>query len=133
MEVEIDENKAMSIQSVQVISIPVSDQNRSKEFYCQALGFHVENDQPMGPTMRWLQLALSNATFTISLVTWFDEMPPGSMKGLMLQVDNVDTVAKDLASRGYLDDPTVHEEPWGRYVTINDPDNNSLILMEPPH
>ena len=123
----------MGIRSVQVISIPVADQDRSSTFYRDALGFVVVNDAPMGPTMRWLQMAVPTTDFTITLVTWFDEMPPGSLRGLVLSVDNVDEMARDLHDRGFLSDPTVLEEPWGRYVMVSDPDDNSLILVTPPH
>ena len=122
----------MGISSVQVISIPVSDQERSVRFYRDALGFEVINDAEMNDTMRWLQLRPPHCEFTISLVTWFAEMPPGSLKGLVFGVDDIDVVAADLGERGYLVDPNVIEEMWGRYVLLDDPDHNSLILMTPP-
>ncbi len=122
----------MGIIKVQIVSVPVVDQDRSAAFYTDALGFKLIANEPMGPTMRWVQLAVPSTTFSITLVTWFDQMPPGTLRGLMYNVDDVDAMAADLHARGYLADATVKEEPWGRYVTIDDPDGNSLILQQDP-
>jgi catechol 2,3-dioxygenase-like lactoylglutathione lyase family enzyme len=122
----------VTIRKVQIVSVPVSDQNRSRDWYRDALGFEVVDDAPMGPDMRWLQLGVPETTFTIALVTWFDEAPPGSMRGLMFEVDDVDAMATDLHARGFLESPAVDEQPWGRFVVISDPDSNSIILQTSP-
>ena len=57
-----------------------------------------------------------------------DEMPAGSMRGLVLGVDDIDAMASDLHERGFLDDPTVHEEEWGRHFVVSDPDGNSILV-----
>lgn len=120
----------MGITSVAVISIPVSDQDRALAFYRDALGFGVVDDVLMGPQMRWLRLGVPETTFTVTLVTWFEKMPAGSLHGLVLEVDDIDAVATDLHARGFLASSDVEEQPWGRFVVIRDPDDNSLILQK---
>ena len=48
---------------VAVVSIPVADQEKALAFYTEVLGLKVVNDQPMGPTMRWLQLQPADGGF----------------------------------------------------------------------
>ena len=121
----------MTVRKVQIVSLPVSDPARARDFYRDALGFDVIEDQPLGPSMRWLQMGPSGATFSIALVTWFKEMAAGSVRGLMLEVDDVDAMAQDLHDRGFLPSADVREESWGRYVELYDPDGNGLILQTP--
>ena len=51
----------MTIKRIDIISIPVSDQVRSKAFYVDKLGFTVKRDNPMGPGQRWVELATAFA------------------------------------------------------------------------
>ena len=64
---------------LQVVSVPVSDQDRAKTFYVDVLGFEVRNDSRFGPDQRWVELAPPGAPTSITLVTWFPSMPPGSV------------------------------------------------------
>src|SRR3954454_24945078 len=71
----------MSITGVQVVSLPVSDQDRARDFYVDVLGFELLRDTQMQPGMRWVQVAPPGGEPTITLVTWFDTMPGGSYRG----------------------------------------------------
>lgn len=42
----------MAIENVKVISVPVSDQERAKEFYVQKLGFELTRDDQSVPGIR---------------------------------------------------------------------------------
>ncbi len=68
----------------------------------------------------------------MTLVTWFDSMPPGSLKGLVLQTDDLDRDVKALEERGVSIPDGVQQAPWGRYVTFQDPDGNGIVLQSPP-
>jgi catechol 2,3-dioxygenase-like lactoylglutathione lyase family enzyme len=114
---------------IAVVSIPVADQERSKQFYSELLQFKVVRDEPMGPDQRWIQLAPSASSSTITLVTWFDAMPPGSMQGIVLQTDNVHREYKSLQGRG-LKLSEIKTAPWGIYATFEDPDGNGWVLQE---
>lgn len=116
---------------VAIVSVPVSDQDRASRFYTSYLEFTVIEDQPMGPTMRWVQLGTGvDGATTITLTTWFESMPAGSITGLMIYVDDVDAIRRRMLDEG-VECSDVGEEPWGRYFTTKDPDGNGLVVTTP--
>jgi len=72
------------INRIDVVSIPVSDQDRAKAFYRDMLAFIELSDTQMGDGMRWVQLSPPGSSNSVTLVTWFDTMPAGSLRGLVL-------------------------------------------------
>jgi catechol 2,3-dioxygenase-like lactoylglutathione lyase family enzyme len=119
----------MAISRIDIVSIPVRDQDRSKRFYTETLGFEVLRDSPLGQTERWVQLGLPGAETSIALVTWFDRMPAGCVQGLVLHTDDVDHAAAALQAKG-LAISAVTDAPWGRYCTFEDPDGNGWVLQQ---
>jgi catechol 2,3-dioxygenase-like lactoylglutathione lyase family enzyme len=120
----------MTITHVQVLSVPVADQDRARDFYVNTLGFDLVAENPMGPDQRWIQVAPKGATTGLTLVTWFDTMPPGSLKGLVLQTPDIDGEAARLRTAGVdITDP--EDAPWGRFATFHDPDGNGIVLSGP--
>jgi catechol 2,3-dioxygenase-like lactoylglutathione lyase family enzyme len=118
----------MSLTNIAVVSLPVSDQDRARDFYVGTLGFDLVADTAMGPDQRWVQVRPRGGQTTITLVTWFPTMPPGSLKGLVVETDDLDGEVKALAGRG-LDAGEIQTAPWGRFVTFDDPDGNGLIVQ----
>ena len=121
----------MPIHSFEIISVPVSDQQRAKRFYTEVLGFELVRESPMGPGMSWIQVAPAGQSVTISLVTWYEAMKPGGLQGLMINTNDIDAEHLALRSRG-LELTDIKQEMWGRYAMFNDPDGNGWILREPP-
>ena len=120
----------MTVTHVQLISVPVSDQDRARDFYVDTLGFDLVWDNPMGPGGRWVQVAPKGAATALTLVTWFPTMPPGSLKGLVLETDDLDADVAALRERGVVfADGGIQTAPWGRYVTFDDPDGNGIVLQ----
>ena len=121
----------MPIQSFEIISVPVTDPQRAKRFYQDVLGFELVREQPMGPDMTWIQLAPKGQSVTIALVTWFEQMKPGGLQGVMVNTEEIDAEHALLFGRG-LAIGEIKAEPWGRYATFSDPDGNGWILRQPP-
>lgn len=119
----------MSINKIDIISIPVSDQGESKQFYEKIVGFKVIRDNPFPPNGRWIELAPADAETSITLVTWFDNMPPGSIQGAVLDTSDITTTHEELESRGLKISP-IEDAPWGKYATFSDPDGNGWVLQE---
>lgn len=115
---------------ITIVSVPVSDPERAKRFYTDVLGFTVEDDEPMGPDMRWVRLAPPGGGASITLVTWFPSMPAGSVRGLVYEVDDIDAVHADLTAKGIAFPDGIQQESWGRYVTLDDPDGNGIVLSQ---
>lgn len=114
-----------------VVSVPVSDPDRAKAFYLDVLGFELVMDARFGPGLRWVMLRPPGAETAITLVTWFDTMPPGSLRGAVLSVPDIDVAVAELRERGVLDpDDGIESAPWGRWVTVEDPDGNGWVVQQ---
>jgi catechol 2,3-dioxygenase-like lactoylglutathione lyase family enzyme len=121
----------MAISSVRLFSLPVADQDRARDFYVDVLGLELRRDDPMGPDTRWVEVGPRGGDTTITLVTWFPSMPPGSVKGTVLETDDLDGDLAALRSRGVGVEGDVQQAPWGRFVTFDDPDGNGIVLQQP--
>jgi catechol 2,3-dioxygenase-like lactoylglutathione lyase family enzyme len=121
---------AMTVTHIQLISLSVADQDRALRFYVDVLGFEVVRDNHMGPAQRWVQIAPPGAQTSITLVTWFPTMPAGSTKGTVLESDDLDADVAALAAKGLTIEGGIQSQPWGRYVTFDDPDGNGIVLQE---
>jgi catechol 2,3-dioxygenase-like lactoylglutathione lyase family enzyme len=119
----------MTITHVQLFSLPVTDQDRARDFYLDTLGFELLADTSMGPDMRWVQVRPPGSQASITLVTWFPTMPPGAVKGTVLETDDLDSDVAALRARGVSIEGGIQEAPWGRFVTFDDPDGNGLVLQ----
>ena len=118
----------MPLTRVQLLSVPVSDQDRARDFYVDTLGLTLVTDTQMGPDMRWVLVAPPGGGTMITLVTWFPTMPAGSLKGTVLETDTLDADAASIAAAGVAVTP-IEDAPWGRFVTFDDPDGNGIVLQ----
>ena len=63
----------LNISKVGRVCVTVADTDRALDFYVGTLGFEKVVDEPMGPDMRWVEVAVSGAETTIALAP----PPPG--------------------------------------------------------
>ena len=91
----------MALQDVRVVSVPVSDQDRAKEFYVEKLGFELTRDDDSVPGIRWVQVTPKGGATSLTLVTWFESMPAGSLQGLVLISDSLERDCDELAARAH--------------------------------
>jgi catechol 2,3-dioxygenase-like lactoylglutathione lyase family enzyme len=126
----------VALSTLDVISIPVTDQQRARDFYVDTLGFTLVADttEGMGPDQRWVQVAPPGGGTTITLVTWFPTMPPGCLKGLVITCDDADATFAELTAKGVPvgDQGGVQDAPWGRWFGVDDPDGNGWVIQESP-
>ncbi len=114
-----------------VISVPVSNPDRALEFYVDKLGFELTMDNRFGHGLRWVMLKPPGGETAITLVTWFDTMPPGSLKGTVLEVPDVEAAAAELRASGAIEaDDEIESAPWGRWVSVDDPDGNGWVIQQ---
>ncbi|MCU1476676.1 MAG: hypothetical protein JWQ64_1369 [Subtercola sp.] len=118
----------MTITHVQLFSVPVSDQDRARDFYVNTLGFELMSDVQMGPDMRWVLVSPPGSQTAITLVTWFESMPAGSAKGIVLETDDLEGEVERLRRLG-VTIGDVERAPWGTFVTFDDPDGNGIVLQ----
>ena len=120
----------MTITHIQLLSLPVADQDRSLRFYREVLGFELVRDNAMGPGQRWVQVAPRGGQTSITLVTWFPTMRPGSTKGIVVETDDLDGDVAGLRAKGVTIEGGIQQQPWGRFVAFDDPDGNGIVLQE---
>ena len=121
-----------NISRISVISIPVSDPDRAKAFYAETLGFDVLADSEFGDGRRWIQLAPEGSDNTsITLATWFDDYPPGTVRGNLLEVRDLNDAKVELSHRGLEFEGEDLDTQWGRFAAFADPDGNRWSLHEP--
>ena len=56
-------------------------------------------------------------------------MPAGSLTGIVLESDDLDSDIVRLAAHGVSVEGDMVEQPWGRSIAVADPDGNRIILQ----
>jgi catechol 2,3-dioxygenase-like lactoylglutathione lyase family enzyme len=120
----------MPVHDVKVISVPVSDQEKAKAFYVDKLGFELSRDDDSVPGIRWIQVTPRGSTTSLTLVNWFETMPPGSLQGLVLGSTDLPSDCEALAAKSVEFERPLQEQPWGAEAVIRDPDGNSIVLQQ---
>ncbi|MGY1784596.1 VOC family protein [Geodermatophilus sp. SYSU D00698] len=113
---------------VTVVSVPVTDQDAALRFWTGQVGLAVLRDAEFAPGMRWVQVGTPGSGTSLTLVTWFDRMPPGSLQGLVFEVDDVDAEYARMAGAGVPFEGPLTTEAWGRQAVFADPDGNRFVL-----
>jgi catechol 2,3-dioxygenase-like lactoylglutathione lyase family enzyme len=116
------------MKTVNIISVPVTDQQRAKEFY-QKMGLSVVTEAPMGNDQTWVQMAFPAGGANITLVNWFTQMPAGSFHGTTIPTDDIEADRERLQKVGIASSPT-DNTPWGKFSSVSDLDGNSWILHQ---
>jgi predicted enzyme related to lactoylglutathione lyase len=117
------------MKSIEVISIPVTDQEHSKSFYLK-LGFQLVLEAPFDQGQQWVQMAFPEQSgVSITLVTWFPDMPAGSVNGFVIKTDDIEREKVELAAKG-ITTGQIDQTPWGRFLSVSDPDGNKLSLHQ---
>jgi catechol 2,3-dioxygenase-like lactoylglutathione lyase family enzyme len=113
---------------LELITIPVSDADRAKEFYVR-LGFNADHDHRVSDELRFIQLTPPGSACSIALGEGLTEAEPGSVKGLQIVVADADAAHAQVVAAGVETGP-VQDLPWGRFVFFNDPDGNAWALQQ---
>ncbi len=118
------------MESFAVIGIYVDDIDRAKEFYCDILGFEVENSYEDGCI---LQLKSKGPTIILEKVDRPSTAvyPGGSQVVLCVATDNIAKTSKKYREKGV---DFIHDgpEPFvaGQFMAMRDPAGNVLELIQ---
>ena len=103
---------------LELVPLPTTDVDRSKEFYVDGLGFNLDHDVQPGNGLRVVQLT-----------------PPGSACSIVVGVGisdpDVEEARSHLSSKG-IDVSGVSDMGGVKYAYFSDPDGNSWALQELP-
>lgn len=110
----------------------MSDQERAKNFYVDTVGSELRAEGGWGDGMRWVEVAPEDSSTSLTLVTWLESMPPGSLQGLVLSTDDIHATheKEKLAAKGARFDFPLREMPGGTQAVFRDPDGNGLVLSQ---
>jgi catechol 2,3-dioxygenase-like lactoylglutathione lyase family enzyme len=135
---------------LEVVVIPVSDVDRSKQFY-ESLGWRLDADLAIDDGYRVVQLTPPGSGCSIIFGTGVTAAQPGSFEGLQLSVYDIDATRADLIARGVDVGDTFHDTTgvfhhagsdgrvsgpapehatYGSFASFSDPDGNGWLLQE---
>lgn len=116
---------------IELIFVPVTDVDRSKDFYMR-IGFHADHDQQVNDELRFVQMTPPGSACSIAFGTGLDiDLEPGRQNTIQVVVPDADEALAHLQSVG-IDAHGVDDLAWGRFVTFDDPDGNTWTLQQLP-
>jgi catechol 2,3-dioxygenase-like lactoylglutathione lyase family enzyme len=129
---------------LEVVAIPVSDADRSKQFYSK-LGWRLDADFVVGDHFRGIQFTPPGSPASIHFGKGVTSAAPGSAQGLFLVVSDIEAARADLIGRGvdvsdffHLTGPGHPPIPgldpqrrsYFSYASFKDPDGNTWLMQE---
>ena len=121
------------ITDIRTVGVPVTDQDRSLDFYLTKLGFEKRLDAPFGEGQRWIEVAPPGAATTIALVPVREGVPVGVETGIRFTTENADADHAALLARGVDTDAEIMRWPdVPAMFYFRDPDANRLVIVEGP-
>jgi catechol 2,3-dioxygenase-like lactoylglutathione lyase family enzyme len=127
------ETKAKTrITNVGTVIIPVSDQDKALEFYCDTLGFEKRMDVAYGDGDRWVEVAPSGAETSLAIVPPREGESAGIQTRTGFSSEDVDADHADLKARGVDVDPEVMRmgDPVPPMFFFRDPDGNNFLIVQ---
>jgi len=132
------------ITNVSLVTVYCLDQDKTRDFYCEHLGFEPANDVRMGEDFRWVTVKQpSQPELEVTLMLPGPPLSPeaakfvrgqleaGQMGGLGLTVDDCRKTYEELSAKGvdFVQEPS--DRPYGVEAVMRDNAGNWLVLVEP--
>ena len=114
---------------IELIPLAVTDVDRAKAFYGETVGWNVDHDQVVSPELRFVQVTPPGSTCSFCFGTGLEMMAEGSSQFIQVVIDDADAALAELRGRG-VECQGVDDQPWGRFVTFEDPDGNRWALQQ---
>src|ERR1700684_735684 len=142
---------------LETVVVPVSDVDRAKAFYADAVGFHVDVEHSAGEEFRVVQLTPSGSGCSISLMR--NDEAAGTLQGLQLVVRDIEEARRRLVEGGGdvpgfvpfggggplggpgflhfvdgapVDGPSPDRADYETFLSFSDPDGNGWMIQEVP-
>ncbi len=135
----------------EAVVIPVSDVDRSKDFYSN-LGWRLDADFAFDNGFRVVQLTPPGSACSVQFGTQITPAAPGSAQGLYLVVSDIQTARNEVAAHGVevsevfhpgapgaqfqrdgdsrVVGPAPERATYSSFATFSDPDGNGWLLQE---
>ena len=129
---------------LELVVVPVADQDVAKAFYLDTLGFDLIVDHRAGPHFRVIQATPPGSACAVALMRNPDSA--GTLQGLHLVVDDIERARAELAGRGaapgqlihfvegrQVDGPDPERSDYSTFFEFQDPDGNGWLVQEVGH
>jgi catechol 2,3-dioxygenase-like lactoylglutathione lyase family enzyme len=132
------------ILNVSLVTVYCLDQDATRDFYVEHLGFEARTDVTMGEGFRWVTIGHpSQPELDVTLMKpgppltqeaadfYRGQLEAGQMGGLGLTVDDCRKTYEALSAKGitFLQEPS--DRPYGVEAVMRDNAGNWLVLVEP--
>lgn len=133
---------------LEVVTIPVSDVDRSLVFYTERVGFALDVDYRPSESFRVVQLTPAGSACSIQLCVGDPDLPAGSVRNLYLVVVDIELARRELLRNGVDVGEIRHKSPledwqggwapgvdsqrrhYASFADFADPDGNTWTLQE---
>jgi catechol 2,3-dioxygenase-like lactoylglutathione lyase family enzyme len=133
---------------IEVITLPVSDVERSLKFYTERCGFHLDVDYRPNDTFRVVQLTPPGSACSVQIGLGLTDDEPGTCHNVLLAVSDLEAARRELISRGIdvenvrhkssvqdwqgdtAPGPDPERRDYASFATFADPDGNTWTLQE---
>lgn len=135
--------------TLEVVILPVSDPDKSLDFYRDKLGFTLDVDYAPTQDFRVVQLTPPGSSTSIQFGEGLTDARPGSVQGLYLVVDDIAAVRDELVDHGVGVTSIRHKDvdsgqwrgrfrlgvdpdrsDYASFADFSDPDGNTWVLQE---
>jgi predicted enzyme related to lactoylglutathione lyase len=129
---------------LQLVVVPVSDQDRAKAFYVEKLGWALLVDHRAGEEFRVVQVLPPGSACDVALMRNPDAA--GTVQGLHLVVNDIEAARSELVERGVgasplfhfedgsqVDGPDAERRDYNTFFSFNDPDGTGWMVQEVGH
>ena len=114
---------------LELVPLPTGDVDRSKQFYVEQVGFHLDHDVEPGNGMRVVQLTPPGSACSIVVGVGISDPTAPPVRNLHLVVEDIAEARAALTSRG-VDVSEVQDMGGVKYAWFSDPDGNSWALQQ---
>jgi len=126
---------------LELVTVPVADQDAAKAFYVDVLGFALIVDHRAGEDFRVIQVMPAGSSCAVALMR--NTGSAGTLQGLHLVVRDIEAARAELVGRGAAPGPLFHftdgrqdEGPdperrdYNTFFEFQDPDGNGWLVQE---
>jgi catechol 2,3-dioxygenase-like lactoylglutathione lyase family enzyme len=113
---------------LELVPMSVTDVDRSVDFY-RSIGWNVDFDQVVREGLRFVQVTPPGSACSICFGTGLGMLAEGQRQFLQVVVASAEEARDHLRGHG-VECSEVDDQPWGRFVTMDDPDGNRWAFQE---
>ncbi len=114
---------------IELVPLAVSDVDRAVDFYGRRLGWQVDMDRTVHEGLRFVQVTPPGSACSVCFGIGLGMLPDGAQQMIQVVVARAEDARDHLRENG-IECSEVDEQPWGRFVTMSDPDGNRWAFQE---